>query len=106
MHSFKFVSRADNVLSYFVFNCLPQGPIVIAAALVIIELCKILYRLIWHPLSRYPGPRAAAVTSLYAACYDLFVDGSFVKTLPKLHRLYGMNFGLERHFWQTFSDLE
>ncbi|KAG6872652.1 hypothetical protein C0995_007982 [Termitomyces sp. Mi166 len=45
------------------------------------------YRLFWHPLSKFPGPRLAAITDLYSAYYDL--GGALVDHLEDLHRAYG-----------------
>ena len=62
----------------------------VAAALAISLLTKILYRLTLHPLATFPGPKLAAVTSMYGAFYDLsFTSSSYVKELPALHAKYG-----------------
>ena len=62
----------------------------VAAALAIYTLAKIVYRLTLHPLATFPGPKLAAVTSMYGAFYDLsFTSSSYVKELPALHAKYG-----------------
>ena len=58
--------------------------------LIVAVVVRILYRLTLHPLSRFPGPRIAAVTNLYAVYYDLSED-SLVKHLKALHDRYGEN---------------
>ncbi|CAD6569144.1 MAG: hypothetical protein ASARMPREDX12_002221 [Alectoria sarmentosa] len=52
-------------------------------------VCRAIYRLTLHPLARFPGPRLAAVTSLYGANLDLRTNTSYVKILPDLHDKYG-----------------
>ncbi|KAH0588957.1 hypothetical protein H2248_004739 [Termitomyces sp. 'cryptogamus'] len=47
------------------------------------------YRLFYHPLSKFPGPRLAAITDLYSAYYDLVLDGVLLDHLEHLHRTYG-----------------
>ena len=49
---------------------------------------RIIYRLYFHPLRDFPGPKLAAATSLYSAYYDLCTEG-LVKRLPELHKKYG-----------------
>ena len=53
-------------------------------------LLKWIYRLTLHPLARFPGPKLAAVSSLYGAYFDLGTDHSYVKDLPALHDQYGL----------------
>lgn len=48
-----------------------------------------LYRLYFHPLSKFPGPPLAAITHYYAAYYDLWKDGAQVSQLEVLHKIYG-----------------
>lgn len=45
----------------------------------------------FHPLSNFPGPQAAAFTGLYKAYIDVVAQSSFVHTLEKLHRQYGIS---------------
>lgn len=52
-------------------------------------LLTILYRLHIHPLSRFPGPRLAAITGLYEVYYAAWGAGSFDDEIDRMHRLYG-----------------
>lgn len=49
-----------------------------------------IYRLQIHPLSRFPGPRLAAVTSLYEIYFAVWGNGSFDHEIRRLHREFGM----------------
>ncbi len=70
-------------LSYsFIFSLLLLLPIV---AFVL----RALYRITLHPLARFPGPKLAAVTNVYAVSYDLSPNDSLVKHLRTLHDQYG-----------------
>lgn len=51
-----------------------------------------LQRLYFHPLSRFPGPRLAAISRSYEFYYDVIMDGIFVKQFPELHKIYGIAF--------------
>jgi hypothetical protein len=51
---------------------------------------QILQAWVWHPLSAFPGPRLAALTTYYKFWIDCVVKGSFIHTLEKLHEQYGM----------------
>ncbi|KAL3472255.1 cytochrome P450 [Aspergillus californicus] len=56
-------------------------------------LTYLVYRVVdtfyWHPLSRFPGPRLAALSRLYRAYIDCSPSKSFVHTLGQLHEQYG-----------------
>lgn len=47
----------------------------------------VIYRLIFHPLAKYPGPQLAKVTSLYAV-YHAYI-GDLHLDLWRCHNLYG-----------------
>ncbi|KAM0798613.1 hypothetical protein BDR22DRAFT_891019 [Usnea florida] len=59
------------------------------AAFTLCLVAKYVYRVTFHPLAKFPGPRLAALTSLYGASYDLHPDHSYCKHLPALHDKYG-----------------
>ncbi|KAL0578160.1 hypothetical protein V5O48_003826 [Marasmius crinis-equi] len=48
-----------------------------------------LYRVLSHPLRRYPGPLLASLTVWYKAYYDIVKDGGFLEHLERLHGHYG-----------------
>ena len=49
-----------------------------------------LYRVFWHPLAAFPGPKIAAVSDLYGIYHDLYRSGQLCTQMPKLHDIYGM----------------
>lgn len=48
-----------------------------------------IYRLHIHPLSRFPGPRLAALTGLYELICTAWGVGSFDGEIDRMHRVYG-----------------
>lgn len=50
----------------------------------------VVYRLYFHPLAGFPGPRLAAATSWWEFYYDVVKDGELVFQLPRLHEKYGI----------------
>jgi Cytochrome P450 len=48
-----------------------------------------IYRLYFHPLAKFPGPRMAALTSGYEFYYDAIKGGRYYKKIEKLHEKYG-----------------
>ncbi|KAL8867677.1 MAG: hypothetical protein Q9174_005507, partial [Haloplaca sp. 1 TL-2023] len=57
--------------------------------LIIYKLLITIYRLIFHPLSNFPGPKLAAATRLYEAYYDILQGGKYIFHIGELHKKYG-----------------
>lgn len=48
-----------------------------------------IYRLFFHPLARYPGPKLAALSNWYEFYYDVAQQGKFTFHIQDLHKRYG-----------------
>lgn len=54
-------------------------------------LCIVFYRLLFHPLRKFPGPKLTAATFLYESYFDVFQapGGQYIYQVDRLHDLYG-----------------
>ena len=81
-------------LAIMLFHIITHSFWAVATSICILTIVAIatlvVYRLYFHPLSPFPGPRLAAATSWYECYYEVFKDGSYVQQLPRLHAQYGM----------------
>jgi hypothetical protein len=66
----------------------PSATLVVAAAAVYLVTLAI-YRLFFHPLSKFPGPRAAALSFWYEGYYEIVKVGQYSTHISKLHDRYG-----------------
>ena len=53
------------------------------------SLIKAFYRLTFHPLAGFPGPRLAAATRWYEVYFEVFLGGRFTQQIEALHKEYG-----------------
>lgn len=61
---------------------------VLATALLLV-VARWIYRITLHPLAKFPGPKLAAMTSMYAMSYDLPLKTSYIKQFSAWHKKYG-----------------
>lgn len=54
-----------------------------------------IYRLYFHPLSKFPGPKLAALTHLYEFYYDAIKGGKYLWEIQRMHDQYGTYHGWE-----------
>nr|AAS89997.1 CypA [Aspergillus flavus] len=57
--------------------------------LLVALIVRSVYRVYFHPLSKIPGPKIAAITHLYQHYYDAVKGGKYIWKLDELHRKYG-----------------
>lgn len=48
------------------------------------------YRLLLHPLAKFPGPKLAAVSRWYEGYYDVVRNGQYTFRIAEMHKQYGM----------------
>lgn len=63
-----------------------------ATAIVVYFTSLILYRLLFHPLARFPGPKLAAITRYVEGYYDVVLGGQYTWKIAEMHRKYGKNY--------------
>ena len=61
----------------------------LVASILLSWLTIAIYRLFFHPLAAFPGPKLAAITVLYEAYYDVWKGGKYIFQVNELHRKYG-----------------
>lgn len=52
-------------------------------------IIRTIYRLYFHPLAKFPGPKIAAATSCFEFYFSVVKDGVFPWKIKELHEQYG-----------------
>ena len=60
-----------------------------AAGLIAYCVFGVLYRLLFHPLAKFPGPKLAAATQWYEFYYDCIQYGQYTFKIAEMHSKYG-----------------
>lgn len=63
--------------------------VVVAAIAILFTAQAAIRRVYFHPLSKYPGPKLAAATTLWHAVVEWILGHSFLAVLEGLHAQYG-----------------
>lgn len=64
------------------------------------------YRLVLHPLARFPGPKLAALTRYYETYYDVVHNGKYTFKIAELHEQYGMETSLSHSYLPAHSSIK
>lgn len=49
----------------------------------------VIYRLYFHPLAKFPGPKYAAISRWHEFYYEVVKQGQFTFKVQELHKQYG-----------------
>jgi hypothetical protein len=55
-----------------------------------LQIYRLVYNILFHPLRGYPGPVAAKATTWWKTYIEVVRKESFTNTLTRLHKQYGM----------------
>ncbi|KAF8463077.1 cytochrome P450 [Kalaharituber pfeilii] len=83
--------RSYYYLNSFLFSVreLWSRMFILSALILLYPIGLILYRLYFHPLARFPGPKLAAITSWYEVYWNVVKDGQACYKRKQWHEQYG-----------------
>ncbi|KAL5338820.1 putative cytochrome P450 [Aspergillus crustosus] len=61
----------------------------LAGTIVLYNVALVVYRLYFHPLARFPGPKIAAATGWFEFYHEVIRGGMYVHVIKKMHEDYG-----------------
>ena len=61
----------------------------LAVALLCYVVTGVIYRLYFHPLAKFPGPRLAAATLWYEFWFDCILFGQYTFEIGRMHKKHG-----------------
>lgn len=62
------------------------------AAVVAYFIAQYTYRLFFHPLAKFPGPKLAAISNIPEFYYDVIKKGMYMWEIERMHEKYGMSY--------------
>lgn len=64
-------------------------PVVAVLAFIVYLVSLAVYRLVFSPIAKFPGPRLAALSNWYEFYWDVIKQGQFTFHIQQLHKKYG-----------------
>ena len=64
----------------------------------------VVYRLYFHPLAKFPGPKLTAATHWYECYQDIYLRGRYIWQIEKWHEQYGKSRSVDDHQYEIFND--
>lgn len=52
-------------------------------------IVQTIYRLYFHPLSKFPGPKIAAIGRFYEFYFNVIKGGMYIWEIQRMHEKYG-----------------